>query len=265
MFLLNLQGKVSRMMNRPFLTLVYREVWRFIVLYKQTIMPGIISTALYLIIFGHALGSRIGLINNVEYIHFIIPGLTMMAVINQSYANSSSSIMQAKYLKFIEDYLIAPVSGFELSMSFIIGAMLRGIINGILIIITCWFLTDFTIANYSLSLFFLIIVSCVFGAIGVIVGIIAKTWDSVGVLGTFVFMPLSMLGGVFWSVDMLPEAWRFVTLFNPLYWMINGLRYSMIGISEISIIFSITISIIFAILFTTIASVMFSKGYKIKS
>ena len=109
-----------------------------------------------------------------EYIHFIIPGLTMMAVINQSYANSSSSIMQAKYLKFIEDYLIAPVSGFELSMSFIIGAMLRGIINGILIIITCWFLTDFTITNYTLSLFFLIIVSCVFGAIGVIVGIIAK-------------------------------------------------------------------------------------------
>ena len=189
----------------------------------------------------------------------------MMAVINQSYANSSSSIMQAKYLKFIEDYLIAPVSGFELSMSFIIGAMLRGIINGILIIITCWFLTDFTITNYTLSLFFLIIVSCVFGAIGVIVGIIAKTWDSVGVLGTFVFMPLSMLGGVFWSVDMLPEAWRFVTLFNPLYWMINGLRYSMIGVSEISIVFSIVVSIFFAIIFTAIASIMFSKGYKIKS
>ena len=105
MFLLNLQEKALLMMNKPFLTLVYREVWRFVVLYKQTIMPGIISTALYLIIFGHALGSRIGLINNVEYIHFIIPGLTMMAVINQSYANSSSSIMQAKYLKFIEDYL----------------------------------------------------------------------------------------------------------------------------------------------------------------
>ena len=253
------------MINRPFLTLVYREVWRFLVLYKQTIMPGIITSALYMVIFGQALGSRIKLENNVEYIIFIIPGITMMSVISQSYANSSSSIMQAKYLKFIDDYLIAPVSGFELSMSFIIGAILRGVINGILIIITCSLFTNLTIANYSLSLFFLIVVSCVFGAVGVIVGIVAKTWDSVGVLGTFVFMPLSMLGGVFWSIDMLPESWAFVALFNPLYWMINGLRYSMIGVSEISIIFSIVVSIIFAIIFTAIASIMFSKGYKIKS
>ena len=253
------------MINRPFLTLVYREVWRFLVLYKQTIMPGIITSALYMVIFGQALGSRIRLENNVEYIIFIIPGITMMSVISQSYANSSSSIMQAKYLKFIDDYLIAPVSGFELSMSFIIGAILRGVINGILIIITCSLFTNLTIANYSLSLFFLVVVSCVFGAVGVIVGIVAKTWDSVGVLGTFVFMPLSMLGGVFWSIDMLPESWAFVALFNPLYWMINGLRYSMIGVSEISIVFSIVISIIFAIIFTAIASIMFSKGYKIKS
>jgi ABC-2 type transport system permease protein len=253
------------MINRPFLTLVYREVWRFLVLYKQTIMPGIITSALYMVIFGQALGSRIRLENNVEYIIFIIPGITMMSVISQSYANSSSSIMQAKYLKFIDDYLIAPVSGFELSMSFIIGAILRGVINGILIIITCSLFTNLTIANYSLSLFFLVVVSCVFGAVGVIVGIVAKTWDSVGVLGTFVFMPLSMLGGVFWSIDMLPESWAFVALFNPLYWMINGLRYSMIGVSEISIVFSIVVSIIFAIIFTAIASIMFSKGYKIKS
>ena len=189
----------------------------------------------------------------------------MMSVIGQSFANSSSSIMQAKYLKFIDDYLIAPVSGFELSMSFIIGAILRGVINGILIILTCSLFTTFTIANYSLSMFFLVVVSCAFGAIGVIVGIVSKTWDSVGVWGTFVFMPLSMLGGVFWSIDMLPDSWAFIALMNPLYWMINGLRYSMLGISEISITFSIIISVFFAILFTTIASVMFSRGYKIKS
>ena len=253
------------MISRSFMTLVYREVWRFLVLYKQTIMPGIVTAALYMVIFGEALGSRIRLENNVDYIVFIIPGLTMMSVIGQSFANSSSSIMQAKYLKFIDDYLIAPVSGFELSMSFIIGAILRGVINGILIILTCSLFTTFTIVNYSLSMFFLVVVSCAFGAIGVIVGIVSKTWDSVGVWGTFVFMPLSMLGGVFWSIDMLPDSWAFIALMNPLYWMINGLRYSMLGISEISIIFSIVISLCFAILFTTIASVMFSRGYKIKS
>ena len=148
MFLLNLQEKVSPMMNRPFLTLVYREVWRFVVLYKQTIMPGIISTALYLVIFGHALGNRIGLINNVEYIHFIIPGLTMMAVINQSYANSSSSIMQAKFLRFIEDILITPLSGFEISLAYIIGATFRGVINGLVVFALSWVLADFSINNY---------------------------------------------------------------------------------------------------------------------
>ncbi len=253
------------MINRPFTTLVYREVLRFMVLYKQTLMPGIISSALYLIIFGHALGSRIGTINNIEYINFIIPGLTMMAVINQSYANSSSSIMQAKYLKFIEDYLVAPLSGFELSMSFILGSIFRGVVNGILIIITCRLLSDFTIYSYSLSLFFLIVSSCIFGAIGVIIGIISKSWDQVGVFGTFVFMPLSMLGGVFWSIEMLPGAWKFVTLFNPLYYMINGLRFSMIGVSEIPIIFSVLVSIIFSLLFICVASIMFSKGYRIKS
>ena len=247
------------MISRSFMTLVYREVWRFLVLYKQTIMPGIITAALYMVIFGEALGSRIRLENNIDYIVFIIPGLTMMSVIGQSFANSSSSIMQAKYLKFIDDYLIAPVSGFELSMSFIIGAILRGVINGILIILTCSLFTTFTITNYSLSMFFLVVVSCAFGAIGVIVGIVSKTWDSVGVWGTFVFMPLSMLGGVFWSIDMLPDSWAFIALMNPLYWMINGLRYSMLGISEISIIFSIIISLFFAILFTTIASLMFSR------
>jgi len=252
-------------MNRPFLTLVYREVWRFLVLYKQTIMPGIVTAALYMVIFGEALGSRIKLENNIDYIVFIIPGLTMMSVIGQSFANASSSIMQAKYLKFIDDYLIAPVSGFELSMSFIIGAILRGVINGILIILTCSLFANLTIDNYLLSLFFLVVVSCAFGAIGVIVGIVSKTWDSVGVWGTFVFMPLSMLGGVFWSIDMLPESWRFIALLNPLYWMINGLRYSMLGISEIPIVFSIVISIVFSIVFTIIASIMFSKGYKIKS
>ena len=253
-------------MNTPFITLVYREVWRFLVLYKQTIMPGIISSGLYIIIFGHALGSRIKFdFNNIEYVHFIIPGLTMMAVINQSYANSSSSIMQAKYLKFIEDYLIAPVSGFELSMSFIIGAILRGVINGVLIIITCSLLTDFAINDYFLSLFFLVTVSCTFGAIGVIVGIVAKTWDSVGTLGTFVFMPLSMLGGVFWSIDMLPESWRLVTLINPLYWMINGLRFATLGIADTSHELSLSISIIFAVFFSTLAAYMFSKGYRIKT
>ena len=253
------------MINKSFYTLIYREVWRFLVLYKQTIMPGIITAALYMVIFGEALGSRIKLENNIDYIIFIIPGLTMMSVIGQSFANSSSSIMQAKYLKFIDDYLIAPVSGFELSMSFIIGAILRGVINGILIILTCALFTSFTIEHYFLSLFFLIVVSCAFGAIGVIVGIVSKTWDSVGVWGTFVFMPLSMLGGVFWSIDMLPESWAYIALMNPLYWMINGLRYSMLGISEISITFSIIISLLFAIIFTIFASIMFSKGYKIKS
>ena len=265
------------MINPGFIILIKREVMRFLALWKQTIMPGLISSALYIIVFGQALGDRIGSPikgNDVGYLEFIIPGLAMMSVINMAYQNSSSSIMQAKFLKFIEDILIAPLSGLEISMAFTIGGMIRGVINGILILAFSALLinyyldnpgTTFEIHNYPLTLAYLIIVSWAFSALGVIIGVYARSWDQIGSFTTFVFMPLSMLGGVFWSTEMLPGIWPKVSLANPVYWMVNGMRHATLGIEESPQELSLLLSLSFAILFSFIASYMFAKGYKIKS
>ena len=253
------------MFNHGFYVLIQRETIRFLKLWKQTIMPGLISSGLYILVFGHALGSRIGEIKDISYMNYIIPGLVMMSVINHAYQNSSSSLMQAKFLKFLDDLLITPLSGLEISVAYIIGATCRGILNGIMVIIMSMFLTNFQIDNLILTIVYLFTVSWAFGAMGVIVGIFAKTWDHIGMFTTFVFMPLSMLGGVFWSIDMLPEFWRNISLINPLYWMINGLRYSTLGVGDTSPEISLIISLCFAIGFSCVASILFSKGYRIKA
>ena len=252
-------------MNIEFLTFLKREIYRFIVLYKQTIVPALISSLLYIIVFGTTLGSRISSIDGVPYINFIVPGLAMMSVINQAYQNSASSIMQGKYLKFIEDLLIAPLSGFEISLGYIIGGALRGLICGLGILIICLFMTDLIIENFILTIFYLLSVSWTFSAFGVIIGVYAKSWDEIGSFTNFIFMPMTFLGGVFYSLDMLPVFWKNVSYINPIYWMISGLRYATIGLEENSNIISLILCFGFSCLFTIIASYLFKTGYKIKS
>ena len=252
-------------MNIEFLTFLRREIYRFIVLYKQTIVPALISSLLYIIVFGTTLGSRISSIDGVPYINFIVPGLAMMSVINQAYQNSASSIMQGKYLKFIEDILIAPLSAFEISLGYIIGGALRGLICGLGILIICLFMTDFKIENFMLTLFYLLTVSWTFSAFGVIIGIYAKSWDEIGSFTNFIFMPMTFLGGVFYSLDMLPTFWKNVSYINPIYWMISGLRYATIGLEENSNLISLILCFGFSCLFTALATYLFKTGYKIKS
>ena len=173
--------------------------------------------------------------------------------------------MQAKFLRFIEDILITPLSGLEVSLSYIIGGAMRGFINGIFVILLGWVLTGFTPENYLMTFIYLITVAWAFAGAGVIVGIFAKTWDSIMVYTNFIFTPLMFLGGVFYSIDMLPDFWRNLSMVNPLYWMINGLRYATLGIADTSHQLSLGISFLFAAVFSTIAAVLFSKGYRIKT
>ena len=252
------------MINIGSFTLIRREIWRFISLYKQTVLPSIISSSLYMIVFGHALGSRIGKIKGIDYMDFIIPGLVMMAAINHAYQNSSSSIIQAKFLKFIDDILITPLSGFELAIGYIIGGALRGFINGIVVFILGWVLTGFMIDNLLLTIFILFMVSWSFSAFGCIIGIYATSWDQIALFSNFVFMPLTFLGGIFYSINDLPNSLELISKFNPLYWMINGLRFSTLNIYDTSPFISIIIIIFSAIIFTLIATIMFATGYRIK-
>jgi len=255
-------------MNIEFLTFLRREVYRFMVLYKQTIVPALLSSLLYIIVFGETLGNKIPKeYFATSYMSFIVPGLAMMSVITQAYQNSASSIMQAKYLRFIEDILIAPLSGLQVSLGYIIGGSMRGLICGLSILIMCIIMpnTDFTVDNWFLTLLYLLTVSWTFSAFGVIIGVIAKSWDEIGSFSNFIFMPMTFLGGVFYSLEMLPGWAQKVSLFNPIYWMINGLRYATLSIEEISYVTSLLICIGFSTIFTIIASYLFKKGYKIKS
>ena len=259
-------------MNIEFLTFLRREIYRFMVLYKQTIVPALLSSLLYILVFGEALGNKIGPLEGQSYMSYIVPGLAMMSVITQAYQNSASSIMQAKYLKFIEDILIAPLSGLQISLGYIIGGAIRGLICGLAILIMCIILSEmpnaqgeFNIKNWPLTILYLLTVSWTFSAFGVIIGIIAKSWDEIGSFSNFIFMPMTFLGGVFYSVDMLSEPWRTISYFNPIYWMISGLRYSTLNIGEDLNLISLFLCISFSCLFTIIASYLFKTGYKIKS
>ena len=259
-------------MSIEFLTFVKREIYRFMVLYKQTIVPALLSSLLYILVFGEALGNKIGPLEGQSYMSYIVPGLAMMSVITQSYQNSASSIMQEKYLKFIEDILFAPLSGLQVSLGYIIGGAIRGLICGLGILIMCILLSEipnagdeFNIKNWPLTILYLLTVSWTFSAFGVIIGIIAKSWDEIGSFSNFIFMPMTFLGGVFYSVDMLSEPWRTISYFNPIYWMISGLRYSTLNIGEHLNLIALFLCLGFSCLFTIIASYLFKTGYKIKS
>jgi len=252
------------MINRGFLTLVRREVWRFLSLYRQTVMPSLISSGLYIMVFGQSLGSRIGTIKGTTYIQYIIPGLVMMSVINHAYQNSASSLIQSKFLRFLDDLLITPLSALEMSCGYIIGGLARGTLNGLAVMALGWLLTGFHVTNLPLTILYLLVVAWTFSALGLIVGIFAKTWDHIAMFTNFIFMPLTFLGGVFYSIDMLPPFWRSLSQINPLYWMINGMRSASLGVYDTSPILSLVLSAGFAIGFTAVAVFVFSRGYRIK-
>ncbi len=247
-----------------FITFVGRELRRFLSIYNQTIMPGLLTTVLYIVVFGKSLGDRIGDIKGISYMGYIIPGLAMMNVITNAYSNSASSLFQAKLMGFLDDILITPLSGMEVSIGYIVGGAVRGLLNGTLVLLVGMLLTGLPLAHPLLGLLFLLVVGWAFGAAGLLVGIFAKTWDNIQLLVNFFLMPLVFLGGVFYSIDMLPPFWRSISLFNPLYYMINGLRYSVLDVADSSPGWSLAVSVSAAVLFTWVGSFLFARGYHIK-
>ncbi len=248
-----------------FYTVLKREIGRFLSLYRQTIMPSIITAALFLFIFGYALGSRIKEIKGVPYMHFILPGLAMMAVINNAYSNTASSLFQAKQLKFLEDILIAPISATQAALAYILGGAARGFINGSVILVMGAIVFHIHIYSITLTLLLMAIVSVAFSATGLIFGIKAENFDQVMVLVTFLITPLVYVGGVFYSIDMLPGILKGASMFNPLYYMVNGLRYGVLGTYDTSPLGSIAMAIAITLLSFSIGVYLFYKGWKIKA
>lgn len=248
-----------------FSTLTYREISRFFSVWRQTIVPGLITSGLYMIIFGLTLQKRISEIDGVSYTIYILPGLIMMNVITNALNNTASSMLQMKLLQQMQDMLITPLSNFEMALAFIIGGTLRGFINGILVLLLGMFLVQMPVEKPLLVLFLLFIVSWAFSSAGLLVGILSETWDNIATILNFFVTPLIFLGGVFYSIDMLPPFWRQISLVNPIYYVINGLRYSILNIGDTSFSISIIMTIFMTIVFTSLSIWLFKIGFRIKN
>ncbi len=247
-----------------FATLIRKEVFRFLKVGIQTIIGPAISSLLFLAVFSLALGRSVEKINGIDLPYFIAPGLIMMTMLQNSFANSASSIGQSKFQGNIIDILMAPLNNIELALGYIIGSVCRGIICGIVTTLGVLFFVPLQIYSYPAIIFYTLMGCIMMGSLGTIVGIWADKWDQQQGITNFIILPLTFLSGTFYSISRLPDFWQTVSSFNPFFYNIDGFRYAFTGISDTSlfngVIFLITINFIL-ILFCYL---LFLKGYKIK-
>ena len=245
-------------------TLTSREVGRFFSVYRQTVIPGLISSVLYILIFGFTLEQRISEIQGVSYTMFILPGLIMMNTLTNASSNTSSSMLQMKLLQQLPDLLTAPLSGIEIALAYIIGGTVRGMVNGILVLLVGVLLIDLPVHDIGGTLLFLFLVSWAFSSMGLVMGQIAESWDQLAMIQNFFLTPLSFLGGVFYSIKMLPNWAQSLSYFNPIYYMINGIRYTILEKSDSSVMISLWMAVLLTILFTSLAIILMKSGKRIK-
>lgn len=218
-----------------FLTIARTEIGRFFRVWSQTLLAPIVTTTLYYVIFGQFIGSQVAPIAGYTYIQFIVPGLVMMTVITSSFQNTVSSFFMAKMMKFLEELLVAPVHPVVVVAGYVAGGVARGLVTGLIVLLVALFFTHVSIFSISLVLLFVLLTSIFFSLFGLIVAIYAKNFDGMSIIPNFVLTPLTYLGGVFYSISMLPEFWQKVSHANPIFYMINGFRYGFLGIADVSV------------------------------
>ena len=246
-------------------TLFKKEVHRFLKVGIQTVIGPAISSLLFLAVFSLALGRSVNQINNVNLSEFIAPGLIMMTMLQNSFANAASSIGQAKFQGNIVDILMAPLSDFELATGYIAGAVARGMICGLVTFFGILFFVPLSVYSYS-ALFFYSLMGCMMmGSMGVMVGIWADKWDQQQGITNFIVLPLTFLSGTFYSISRLPEFWQNFALFNPFFYNIDGLRYAFIGQSDSELLSGAIILLILNVCLFFLCYLMFKEGYKLKS
>lgn len=232
-------------MFNAFFSLVGREIRRFLRLWTQTLLPSVVTTILYFLIFGRLIGARIGSFQGVDYAAFIAPGLIMMAVINNAYNNVVSSFYGARFSNYVDELLISPMSNGMILLGYVLGGVLRSLAVGILVTAVAMFFTDIRLAHPVVMLTVLLLTAVVFSLAGFINACYARGFDDAAIVPTFVLTPLIYLGGVFYSVAMLPPFWATVSQINPILYMVNGFRYGLLGISDVSLVLTFGFLLLF--------------------
>jgi len=248
-----------------FKTILIKEILRFSRIWIQTVVPPVITTTLYFIIFGTLIGDRIGEMDGYRYIDFIVPGLILMSVISHSYANVVSSFYGSKFQHHIEEMLIAPVPEWIILAGYVGGGVARGMIVGLVVTLVSLFFIDLDIQHYGLAVLVVILTSTLFAIAGFINAVFANSFDDVTIIPTFVLVPLTYLGGVFYSIQLLPEFWQNVSLANPVLYMINAFRYSILGVSDIHPGFALSLILCFTLALAGMALWLLKKGIGIKT
>ena len=218
-----------------FKTIVRKEVTRILRIWGQTIVPPAITMTLYFIIFGELIGRRIGEMGGFSYMQYIVPGLVIMSVITNSYGNMVSSFFGAKFGKHIEELLISPLPNWIILLGYVCGALLRGLMVGAVVMAVSLFFTPIEVQHPLILLSVLLLTAVVFALAGMVNAIFAQKFDDIAIIPTFVLAPLTYLGGVFYSISLLPDFWQRVSVFNPILYMVNGFRYGMLGVSDVSL------------------------------
>ncbi len=241
-------------------TIWRKEITRFMRIWIQTLIPPVITMSLYFIIFGNLIGNRIGEMGGVGYMQFIVPGLIMMSVITNSYANVSSSFFGAKFQKSIEELLVAPVPTHVIIAGFVGGGVARGVLVGILVTLVSLFFVPLQIHSWFMIIATLLMTSILFSLAGLLNALFAKSFDDISIIPTFVLTPLTYLGGVFYSLTLLPAFWQAVSKLNPIVYMISGFRYGFLGISDVSLTTTLGVLSLFIAVFYLLTWRLIEKG-----
>jgi ABC-2 type transport system permease protein len=245
-------------------TVIRKEIIRVLRIWIQTIVPPAITMTLYFIIFGNLIGRRIGTMDGFDYMQYIAPGLIMMSVITNSYGNVVSSFFGAKFGRHIEEMLISPMSNASIIIGHVAGGVLRGMLVGLLVTVIALFFTRLDVAHPFIMISVVLLSSIVFSLAGFINAVFARKFDDISIVPTFVLTPLTYLGGVFYSISMLPEFWQNVSKANPILYMVNAFRYGILGRSDISIAYAYTILVGFIVLLFSAAFFLMKKGVGIR-
>ena len=247
-----------------FKTLVRKEIIRVARIWVQTIVPPAITMTLCFIIFGNLIGRRIGVMDGFDYMQYIAPGLIMMSVITNSYGNVVSSFFGAKFGKHVEEMLVSPMSNTTIILGHVAGGIMRGLMVGALVTGIALFFTRLSVANPLITFSMVVLSSIVFALLGFVNAVFAKKFDDIAIIPTFVLTPLTYLGGVFYSISLLPEFWQKVSLVNPILYMVNAFRFGVLGVSDIAIQWAYLIVSIFIIGLFSLNLMLLNRGIGIR-
>ncbi len=246
-------------------TLLIKEILRFARIWVQTILPPAITMALYFIIFGKLIGSQIGDMEGFRYIDFIVPGLILMSVISNSYANTVSSFYFSRWNKHIDELLIAPIPNWLILAGYVSGGVARGLLSVSLLRLSLLSFSDLSIHSYWNNILVFVLTSVLFSLAGFINGVFANSFDDISIIPTFVLTPLTYLGGVFYSMSLLPEFWQTVSMANPVLYMVNLFRYGFLGVSDVGLLAGELIIIGFIVTLVAYSLWLLNKGKGVKN